>query len=185
MNTFRGFLCHAEALKKHKTKTPKNRNADKDAHGLGGVNQSVLVEYYCCFHLNSGAATVGPDIVVRNKKRLLLCTPHPQWSEFKIHGILAANKPQKVGASSVCSCVHRVQNLIRVPYSCRAVFLFIHRYRQCVNEGKTSTYVGVCASLLVVLKSNSFAFSCKSHSRVKKKYVAISRNFVSPPHRRA
>ena len=43
------------------------------------VHQSVLVEYYyCCFHLNYGTTTVGPDIVIRNKKRSLLCTPHPQ-----------------------------------------------------------------------------------------------------------
>ena len=61
----------------------------------GGVQQSVLVEY-CCVHLNSGTATaVGPDIVLRNKKRSLQCIPHPQWSEFESRGILAANKPQQ------------------------------------------------------------------------------------------
>ena len=44
------------------------------------VHQSVLVEYYyyCCFHLNYGTTTVGPDIAIRNKKRSLLCAPHPQ-----------------------------------------------------------------------------------------------------------
>ena len=43
------------------------------------VHQSVLVEYYYyCFHLNSGTTTVGPDIVIQNKKRSLLCTPHPK-----------------------------------------------------------------------------------------------------------
>ena len=31
------------------------------------------------------------------------------------------------------------------------------------DEGKTSTYVGVCVSLVVVLWSYSFACSCKSH----------------------
>ena len=36
------------------------------------VQQSVRV-YYCCFHLTSGASTaVGPYIVHRNRKRLLL-----------------------------------------------------------------------------------------------------------------
>ena len=38
------------------------------------VRQSVLVDY-CCFHLTSGASTVGPYIVHRNKKRSLLSQP--------------------------------------------------------------------------------------------------------------
>ena len=46
------------------------------------VQQPVLVEYYyyyyCCFHLNYGTTTVGHDIIIRNKKRSLLCAPHPQ-----------------------------------------------------------------------------------------------------------
>ena len=35
-NTCGGFLCHAEALRKHKPKKKKKkkRNADKGAHGL-------------------------------------------------------------------------------------------------------------------------------------------------------
>ena len=43
------------------------------------VHQSVPVEYYyCCLNLNSGTTTtVGPDIVIRNKKRSLLCTSSP------------------------------------------------------------------------------------------------------------
>ena len=42
------------------------------------VHQSILVEYYyCCFYLNYGTTTAGPDIFIRNKKRSLLCTPHP------------------------------------------------------------------------------------------------------------
>ena len=57
---------------------------------------------------------------------------------------------QNISAEPVCSSEHSVQNFIRVvlAYSCRAVFVFIHR--QCVNDGKTSTYIGVCASLFVV-----------------------------------
>ena len=67
------------------------------------VDQSVLVKYYCCFHLNSGTTTVGPGIVTRNKKRSLLCTPHhAQRSESKIRGILAANKPQNISAAPAC-----------------------------------------------------------------------------------
>ena len=45
------------------------------------VQQPVLVEYYyyyCCFHLNYGTTTVGHDIIIRKKKRSLLCAPHPQ-----------------------------------------------------------------------------------------------------------
>ena len=45
------------------------------------VHQPVLVEYfyyYCCFHLNYGTTTVGHGIIIRNKKRSLLCAPHPQ-----------------------------------------------------------------------------------------------------------
>ena len=41
MNTCGGFLCHAEALKKHIKKT--KRNADKDAHGLN-INSAALDE---------------------------------------------------------------------------------------------------------------------------------------------
>ena len=90
------------------------------------VHQPVLVEYYyyCCFRLNYGTTTVGPDIIIwiRNKKRSLLCAPHPQWSEFKICGSLAANKRQNISAEPVCSSC--VQNFIREAYSCRAsVFL--------------------------------------------------------------
>ena len=114
------------------------------------VHQPVFeYSYYCCFHLNPGTTTVGPDIFIRSKKRSLLCAPHPQWSEFKICRSLAANKRQNISAEPVCSSEHSVQNFIRVAYSCRAVFVFIHR--QCANDGKTSTYVGVCASLFVVL----------------------------------
>ena len=45
------------------------------------VHQPVLVEYYylyCCFHLNYGTTTVDHDTIIRNKKRSLLCAPHPQ-----------------------------------------------------------------------------------------------------------
>ena len=62
------------------------------------VHQPVLVEYYyyyCCFHLNYGTTTVDHDIIIRNKKRSLLCAPHPQWSEFKICESLAANNRKK------------------------------------------------------------------------------------------
>ena len=42
MNTCGGFLCHAEALKKHKTKNKKKRNEDKGAHGLNaGVHRHI------------------------------------------------------------------------------------------------------------------------------------------------
>ena len=90
------------------------------------VHQTVLVEYYyyCCFHLNYGTSDVGPDVIIRNKKRSLLCAPHPQRSEFKICGSLAANKRQNISAEPVCSSEHSVQNFITVAYSCRAsVFL--------------------------------------------------------------
>ena len=50
----------------------------------------------------------------------------------------------------------RLQKFIRVAYSCRAVLVFVPR--QSVNESKTSTYVGVCAPLVVVLYSYSFVF---------------------------
>ena len=37
------------------------------------VQQYVLVDYYCCFHLTSGtSAAAGPYIVHRNRKRFLL-----------------------------------------------------------------------------------------------------------------
>ena len=119
------------------------------------VHRSVLVEYYyCCFHLNYDTTTVGPDIVIRNKKRSIMCSPHGPpliLSEaiFIICGNLAVNKRQNISAEPVCSSEHSVQNFIRVTYSCRVGFVFIHR--QCVNDGKTSTYVGVCASRFVVL----------------------------------
>ena len=50
--------------------------------------------------------TVVPDIVIRNKKRSLLCTPHLQWSEFKTVIILAVKKTQNIGAAFVCSSEH-------------------------------------------------------------------------------
>ena len=37
------------------------------------VQQYVLVDYYCCFRLTSGASTaVGPYIIHRNRKRFSL-----------------------------------------------------------------------------------------------------------------
>ena len=45
------------------------------------VQQSVLVDYYCCFHLTSGASTaVVPYIVHRNGRRLL-STPREEFVE--------------------------------------------------------------------------------------------------------
>ena len=171
----------------------------------GDVQQSVLVEYctfvyillYTSLYLlstvvypNSGTGTVYRDIVLRNKKRSLLCTPRPQWSELKSREIRQSTNHNNIGAASICSSVHSVQHFIIVEaYSCRAMLVFVHG--QCVNEGKISTYtllVSVLhwswccgatfftslANLIHLLRKNTLPFPAFG-----------SVNFVSPPHRKA
>ena len=52
--------------------------------------------------------TVDHDIIIRNKKRSLLCAPHPQSSEFKICESLAANKQKKTSEQSLCAVLNIV-----------------------------------------------------------------------------
>ena len=60
------------------------------------VQQYVLVDYYCCFHLISGTSSaVGPYIIHRNRKRFLLSQStlrdefvEEKYQVFDIKGIL-------------------------------------------------------------------------------------------------
>ena len=66
--------------------------------------------------------TVDHDIIIRNKKRSLLCAPHPH-SEASLKFVKVwqpTNRKKHQSRACVQFCEHSVQNFIRVAYSCRA-----------------------------------------------------------------
>ena len=148
------------------------------------VHQPVLVEYYysCCFHLNYGATTVDHDIIIRKKKRSLLCAPHPhnQASLKFVKVWQPTNRKKHQSRACVQFCEHSVQNFIRVAYSCRAsVFsqgcVCVHP--PTMGERRQNLHIRWCLGA-PTCKNKIFRSSLSSPA-------FGNLNFVSPPHRRA